>query len=55
MEPLANFSDTVRRLKLTSVDVAALRDLGWSTVAVPEPSTAGLTLVAVLFCRRRRR
>ncbi len=38
MEPIANFSGTVRRLELTNVDVAALRDLGWSTVAIPEPS-----------------
>jgi hypothetical protein len=38
MEPEADFSLLVRRLELTNVDVAQLRDLGWSTVAVPEAS-----------------
>lgn len=33
MEPTANFTSTVRRFELTNVDVAALRDLGWSTVS----------------------
>jgi hypothetical protein len=32
MEPTANFTPTVKRFELTNVDVAALRDLGWSTV-----------------------
>ncbi|MEM8943688.1 MAG: hypothetical protein AAGD11_00780 [Planctomycetota bacterium] len=39
MEPVANFSASIRRLELTNVDVAAFRDIGWSTIAVPEPST----------------
>jgi len=33
MEPIANFTSTVRRFELTNVDVAALRDIGWTTVA----------------------
>jgi hypothetical protein len=32
MEPTANSTATVKRFELTNVDVAALRDLGWSTV-----------------------
>jgi hypothetical protein len=32
MEPTANFTSTIRRLELTNVDVAALRDVGWMTV-----------------------
>jgi hypothetical protein len=32
MEPTANFTGAIRRFELTNVDVAALRDLGWSTV-----------------------
>jgi hypothetical protein len=32
MEPIANFTADVKRFELTNVDVAALRDLGWSTV-----------------------
>ena len=33
MEPIANFSSGVRRVELTNVDVAALRDLGWATLS----------------------
>jgi hypothetical protein len=33
MEPTANFTAAVKRFELTNVDVAALRDVGWSTVA----------------------
>jgi hypothetical protein len=32
MEPTANFTASIKRFELTNVDVAALRDLGWSTV-----------------------
>jgi hypothetical protein len=32
MEPTANFTGTIRRFELTNTDVAALRDVGWSTV-----------------------
>jgi hypothetical protein len=32
MEPTANFTASVKRFELTNVDVAALRDLGWSTL-----------------------
>ena len=42
---------------LTDVDVAFLRDLGWETIAVPEPSTWGLLFLggfAVLWTMRRR-
>ena len=49
MEPVADFSPTIRRLELTNTDVAALRDLGgWTTIAVPEPSA--LLLVGVVVC-----
>ena len=30
MEPIANFTQSVRRFELTNVDVAALKDIGWS-------------------------
>lgn len=40
MEPVANFTSTVRRLELTNVDVGALVDLGWSVAAIPEPGAA---------------
>jgi hypothetical protein len=33
MEPTANFTATVHRFELTNVDVAALRDIGWSTIS----------------------
>jgi hypothetical protein len=32
MESTANFTGTIRRFELTNVDVAALRDIGWSTI-----------------------
>jgi hypothetical protein len=32
MEPTADFTASVKRFELTNVDVAALRDLGWSTL-----------------------
>jgi hypothetical protein len=32
MEPTANFTGTTRRFELTNVDVAALRDIGWSVI-----------------------
>jgi hypothetical protein len=33
MEPTANFTATVHRFELTDVDVAALRNIGWSTIS----------------------
>lgn len=55
MEPVANFTGSVRRLELTNVDVGALRDLGWSTVPIPEPSSfLFLALVATVGVVRRR-
>lgn len=57
MEPTADFSGTVRRLELTNVDVAALRDVGWTVVPVPAALplfiSAGLLLGA--FGSRRSR
>jgi hypothetical protein len=35
LEPTANFTGTLRRFELTNVDVAALRDIGWSVVTPP--------------------
>jgi hypothetical protein len=35
MEPVANQTATVRRFELTNVDVAALRDIGWTTIQPP--------------------
>lgn len=32
MEPLANFTSTLRRFEVTNVDVAALKDTGWSVL-----------------------
>jgi hypothetical protein len=32
MEPTAHFTVPIRRFELTNVDVAALRDIGWSTI-----------------------
>lgn len=39
MDPIANFSAQQERFELTNVDVAALRDLGWTTLAgvAPDP------------------
>ncbi len=57
MEPSADFTGTVRRLELTNVDVAALRDVGWTVVPVPAALplfvSAGLLLGA--FRSRRQR
>jgi hypothetical protein len=33
MEPTANFTAAIHRFELTNVDVAALRDVGWATIA----------------------
>ncbi|TWT86768.1 Matrixin [Pseudobythopirellula maris] len=41
MEPIANFSSSVDRFELTNVDVAALKDLGWSVVEPAEPTLLG--------------
>ena len=38
MEPVANFTSAVRRFELTTVDVAALEDLGWSVIDNITPS-----------------
>ncbi|MDF1862569.1 MAG: matrixin family metalloprotease [Verrucomicrobiales bacterium] len=39
MDPIANFSAQQKRFELTNVDVAALRDVGWETLAgvAPDP------------------
>jgi hypothetical protein len=39
MDPIANFTPTIRRLELTNVDIGALGDLGWGVVAIPELSS----------------
>ena len=39
LEPIANFTPSQRRIELTKVDAAAFRDLGWSVIPVPEPSS----------------
>ncbi len=39
MEPTANFTGSLRRFEVTNVEVGALRDLGWSVLAVPELSS----------------
>ncbi|MEM7682230.1 MAG: dockerin type I domain-containing protein [Planctomycetota bacterium] len=33
MEPIANFTGTLRRFELTNMDVAALEDVGWAVLA----------------------
>ena len=38
MEPVANFTAAVRRFELTTVDVAALEDIGWSVIDNITPS-----------------
>ena len=54
MEPIANFGGLQQRFELTNTDVAALRDLGWSTV--PEPSSAMTVLFAgAMIAMKRRR
>lgn len=51
MEPIADFSGTLRRFELTNVDVAALRDVGWTVVPVPAAlplfACAGVLLGAI--------
>lgn len=37
MEPIANFTSSIRRFELTNVDVAALRDIGWETITPAIP------------------
>jgi hypothetical protein len=41
MEPTADFVNGIKRLELTNVDVAALRDLGWSTLPQLNSSLPG--------------
>ena len=57
MEPIANFTPSVRRFELTNADVAQLRDIGWSTItAVPEPSSflaLGILATGAVIGRRR--
>lgn len=58
MDPVANFTVPIRRFEVTNVDIGALRDLGWSTVAIPELSSV-LYMVGLLgiigysYSRRR--
>jgi hypothetical protein len=49
MEPTADFTLSIRRFEATNVEVGALRDLGWTTLAVPEMSTV-LSLLVALAC-----
>jgi hypothetical protein len=56
MEPIANFVNPAPlRFELTNVDVAALRDIGWTVV--PEPGLAGLLAAGGILggVRRRKR
>jgi len=60
MDPTANFSDTVRRLEITNVDVGALRDLGWSVIVAPVPEPGSLLVLGgaalgAAGCRWRQR
>lgn len=54
MEPIANFTGTVRRLEITNADVGALQDLGWN-IAIPEPTTYVMAGVIGLFALTRLR
>ncbi|MEM6279042.1 MAG: matrixin family metalloprotease [Verrucomicrobiota bacterium] len=58
MEPIANFTPTQRRIEITELEVAALRDVGWETIPIPEPAHLTLLFPALLFLgaflRRRR-
>ena len=45
-----------QRKQLTELDLAFMQDIGWETIAIPEPGVwtlAGLGLAAVVFSRRR--
>jgi hypothetical protein len=44
MEPGASFTATIKRFELTNVDVAALRDIGWSVIPqiTPQPGDYNL-------------
>lgn len=54
MEPTINFTGSIRRLELTNVDVGAIRDLGWGTVAIPEASAVlFFGLLTIGFVSRR--
>lgn len=58
MEPSADFTGTLRRFELTNVDVAALRDIGWTVVPVPAalPLFVGaVLLLGAVGSRRQRR
>jgi hypothetical protein len=37
MEPVANFTTSIKRFELTNVDVAALKDVGWSVIPQIDP------------------
>lgn len=57
MEPVADFTGTIRRLELTNVDVGEAQDIGWSVV--PEPTACALGLIGfaafgLMLWRRRR-
>ncbi len=59
MDAFADFDASLRRLELTNVDVAALRDLGWTVQlnVIPEPTSLvviAAPAVALLFRRRCR-
>lgn len=57
-DPLMDpYGATNERIYATALDVAALRDLGYATAAVPEPAAyaGGLGLVVLLVVVRRRR
>ena len=55
MEPTADFTGTLRRLELTNVDVAALRDVGWTVVPVPAALPLFLSAGLLLGAFRSRR
>ncbi len=42
MEPVSNFTQTLRRFELTNVDVAALEDVGWSVVSTIDLNGDGM-------------
>lgn len=54
LEPVADFTASQPRIELTNAEVGALQDMGWEVI--PEPSSAGLVLLAScgLALRRRR-
>jgi len=53
MDPVSNFTPTIKRLELTNADIGSAEDIGW--IVVPEPSSLTLILFGLipLFQRRR--